>query len=188
VKLKLKKSEVLLLTQVLFNVKCTFTDNFFLDFGGQIDELHDKLCAHLLNNKSRVAKKSKTNSECVIHHGDGIFEIMEPAREDSVENEGDVEKNFENVSIESLVLLESIKIVHEDEKKNFQFEFGTSKSMLDVNLNGGEEILCDVTSIERRLNTFIIECVTGLVEFEVKKLPNSWTSLLKEGTTYRIST
>ena len=79
-----------------------------------------------------------------------------------------------------------MRVSHEDKNRKFLFEAGTSKSVLDINLDDGEEILCDVTNIERHADSFVVNCVSGWVTFEVQKFPKSWTSLLKHGIVYKV--
>ena len=178
--MKLKNSEVLLLTQVLYHIKCS--DSYF-EFSDQIHELHNKLCAHLLNEKRDEIHADEDDVGCVVHHDEDLFEIVESINEDDSEESED---SHEPVAIKDVVLLESVRVSHEDKKKTFLFELGTSKSMLDINLDDSEEILCDVTNIERHSDSFVVKCVSGWVTFDVQKFPKSWTSLLKHGVTYKV--
>lgn len=178
--MKLRNSEVLLLTQVLYHVKCS--DNYF-EFSDQIHELHDKLCVHLLNEKCEDVRVDEEDVRCVVHRDEDFYKIVESINEDDLEESED---SYEPVAIKDVVLLESVRVSHENKKKTFFFELGTSKSMLDINLDDGEEILCDVTNIERRSDSFVVKCVSGGVIFDVQKFPKSWKSLLKRGVPYKV--
>jgi hypothetical protein len=176
--MKLKNTEVLLLTQVLYHIKCS--DSYF-EFSDEIHELHDKLCAHLLNEKSEEGvPREDEDMECAVHDDDSLFEVVESISDD------DSEDSRESIAIKDVVLLKPVRVEHADKKKTFLFELGTSKSMLDINLDDGEEILCDVTDIERHSDSFIVRCVSGWLTFDVQKFPKSWTSLLKHGIHYKV--
>lgn len=177
--MKLSNSEVLLLTQVLYHVKSA--DGYLDD---QIDELHEKLCSHILSSLSgaQLEKDDHNDDEeltdhCVWHEENSFNEKDQNSEDD---HEDDVE-----VTIKSLQDLDSVRVLHEHEKCDFIFEKGL-KSSIDINLNDGEQILCDVTHIVRYAKSLDVECAEGNVSFEIQKFPKSWTALLQSGVHYKV--
>lgn len=177
--MKLTNSEVLLLTQVLYHVKCS--DSYF-EFSDQIHDLHSRLCSYMVghHNENRHQDNDDENhhdgeEECVWHvdHDGGIHE-------DEFND-----SNMEQVALKEILELEPLRTSYKDKKCSLSFEKGISASCVDINLGDGDEILCDVTHIERHANHVDINCVAGWITFEVQKFPKSWTALLQLGTPYK---
>lgn len=180
--MKLSNSEVLLLTQLLYHVKCS--DSYF-EFSDQIYELHEKLCSHMLNcqQSSDLEEDNKPehptdiDERCVWH-------------EDHVHHASEFEEahdeHDEDIFLKDVLQLDSMRASHKGKKCSLFFEKGISKSSLDLNLDDGDEILCDVTHIERHTEELKIQCVSGLVSFDVQKFPKSWTALLQPGVLYKV--
>jgi len=165
--MKLKNSEILLLTQVLYHIKCV---DGYLEAYDQVEELHKKLCSFLLNKNDDAT----VEEECVWHE-------EESADDDELENE-----NHESIELSKLLLLDATKVKLDEKKFILSFEHGTSKSILDINLDDGDEIISDVIEIQRNSNSFEINCNSGWLTFEVQKFPKTWTSLLKLGICYKV--
>jgi len=167
--MKLSNSEVLLLTQVLYHIRCL--DSYF-EFGEQIHELHNKLCSQLLSQNFCQETNDISTKNCVWH-------------EESLQEEFD-DSEMEEISLQDLLELDSIKTSYKDKKCSLAFEKGMSKSSVDINLDEGDEILCDVSHIERHSDYIDINCVAGWITFDVQKFPKSWTVLLQPGTPYKV--
>lgn len=176
--MKLTDSEVLLLTQVLYHIKCS--DGYF-EFSEKIHYLHDKLCSYMLSHhensdeNQQNDEQQSSNEECVWH--------IENAEQQDEFDDSDMEK----VSLKDVLDLEPIKVSYKDKRCLLVFEKGISKSCIDINLDDGDEILCDATHIERHSDRVEINCVAGWITFEIQKFPKSWTSLLQLGTSYKVS-
>lgn len=165
----LSNSEVLLLTQVLYHIRCS--DSYF-EFGEQIHELHNKLCSQLLSQNYNQEENNSVTENCVWH-------------DESHQEEFD-DSEMEEISFQDLLELDSIKTSYKDKKCFLAFEKGMSKSSIDINLDEGDEILCDVSHIERHADYIDINCVAGWITFDVQKFPKSWTALLQPGTSYKV--
>lgn len=177
--MKLSNSEVLLLTQVLYHIKCA--DSYF-EFSDKIHDLHDKFCNHLLSNSKDVEDieenhDEENNEEECVWHDDHLY----------VEEESfDEEELLEEISLKDLIGLDPVRVTYKGKKSSIFFEKGISKSSLDLNVDDGEEILCDVVRIERHAEMVAIEHVSGWSNFDVQKFPKSWTSLLEVKKLYKV--
>lgn len=171
--MKLSNSEVLLLTQVLYQVRCS--TNYF-EYSDKIRDLHEKLCSRLLSSSKDIDEEENYEEDECVWHDD----------HERVEESFDEEEFIEKVSISDLIELDSVRTTYKDKKCTISFEKGISKSSLDLNVNDGDEILCDVMRIERQAETVAIEHVSGWTTFDVQKFPKSWTSLLETKKLYKV--
>ena len=174
--MKLSNSEILLLTQVLYHVRCS--DSYF-EFGEQIHDLHNKFCSHLLSDKS-----SKINSEST-YHGDEecVWHDHHVHDDDLLDSKDEFD---EEISLKDLLQLDPMRATYKGKKSSVCFEKGISNSSLDLNLDDGDEILCDVTHVERHAEELKIQYVSGWTIFDVQKFPKSWTALLQPGVLYKV--
>ena len=180
--MKLDNSEVLLLSQILFHVKSLPTHNWASE--ELIDKLYNKLNNHLVPNFSNVTDEDSSQNyldqeSCVWHDDDTTDSILQENCEDQVEQ-------GEAILVSKLLDLEPLRVEF-DGKRTFLFEKGISKNSVDINLDDGAEVLCDVTEIERFSESFNVNSVNGWVTFEVTKFPKSWTSLLQTKTLYKVT-
>jgi hypothetical protein len=190
--MKLENAEVLLLSQILFQVKSLPNQNW--EASEQINLLYSKLCNHLVTSLSQQSENEsdvdflKTDylhdelrawqeSESDEHDSCGLAEELDSLDIDGV--------NHLKLSTGVLVELEPLRVDYKG-KRSMIFESGISKSSLDINFDDGDEILCDVTAIERFADKLKIYCAEGCVFFDVAKFPKTWTSLLQTKTCYKV--
>jgi len=169
--MQLNNSEVLLLSQILFYIKSLPSQNW--DVETKINDLYVKVCSHLVPG---FEKNNAETQYCGTWH------------EESCEDEN---TNFEisddtiEVSHKKLLELDALRVDYKG-KRTLTFEDGISSKCTDITLDDGDEILCDVTELERNSNTLRVNCAEGWVTFDVSKFPKSWTGLLEVKTLYKV--
>jgi len=174
--MKLTDSEVLFLSQVLFQLKNTPSIHNTTTL--QLSTLLKKCELHFLSTpEPAVEPKSEY---CGWHDP---FENSEfPYLEDQDES-----KEREKIKIQSFLNLESVRVTRAGLKLKLAFELGTSPKILDLTLDDGDEIMCDIVEITRSGETLSLNCAEGWVDFEVSKFPKSWTALLSPGVVYEVA-
>jgi len=185
--MKLKDSEVLLLSQLLFHVRSLPDQDWSLD--QQIEKLYNRLCTHLVPSYLEDQRISRHQSNCTwddtVQGRDNFYSHNDESEGEDSDEQTD-EPDLEQVTPESLIELDQIKALAAGVKFKFLFEKGSYKSTVDVSLDDGDRIMCDVEKIVRHAESFSIICAEGEVFFDVHKFPKSWTSLLAPGVTYEV--
>jgi len=174
--MKLTDSEVLFLSQVLFQLK-------------NAPSTHDWECDKPI---SRLLKKcelhfvSKPETDCDSERDDCAWHDSVEDDEYSEDEIQDESEKREKIKIQSFLDLEPIRVTHDGQKRKLAFEPGTSSKILDLTLDDGDEIMCDVVEITRSGETLSLNCVEGWIDFDVSKFPKSWTALLSTGVVYEV--
>lgn len=176
--MKLNDSEVLFLSQILFYLK-NFSQ-YHWECDEALNDILKKCEQHLVKKTSDVSEP--TVPGCVWHEESSSEDL-----EEIEDVEGPLE-NRETIQIQLFLDLDSIRVSYNGEKRKMAFEKGTSSGILDINLDDGDEILCDVTEIERTGASLTVNCAEGWVDFDVQKFPKDWTSLLATGVVYEVVT
>jgi|GEM_PF-5433628 len=171
--MKLSNSEILLLVQALFLLK---NNSSFLDWktSEKIDSLHKKLSEHFAS----FQEDSSQENDFILKHMpclDNHEQECGLSEDEFIENEeGPYDQE---ISMKDMLVLESIKVVDKNVEKTMRFSDG-GRGMVDITLDDGNEIVCDVTRILR--NESEIHCYTaeGWKVFEVIDFSKSWSALL----------
>lgn len=171
--MKLNDSEVLFMSQVLFYLK-NFSQ-YHWECEETLNGLLKKCEKHFIQRVGEVSEP--TVPGCVWHE--------ESNCEDPEGSEESLEPR-ETIRIQSFLDLESVRVSYNGEKRKMAFEKGTSSNILDITLDDGDEILCDVTEIERTGVSLTVNCAEGWVDFDVQKFPKDWTALLSTGVVYEV--
>lgn len=178
--MKLLDSEILFLSQILFHLKNSGSHQW--DYNESLNVLLEKCEAALLKSPA-MEKYSSIQTKPVVEPSEGCVwhEEYDASSDDSEEM-----SELEELKFQTLIELEPLKVVQEEGRRKLIFEKGISSRSLDISLDNGEEILCDVTRIERTEDTLEIDCANGWVTFEVNKFPKDWTSTLVVGVLYGV--
>lgn len=183
-KMKLTDSEVLLLSQLLFHIRATPNQSWAFD--ESFEKLYEKLCLHFVPSINEDEQDLSYHGEqhCAWHEAENQHFEYHCDENESHEEE---EKNDDTakVSKENLFKLDPIRVDYNG-KRSLSFEKGIHHTAVDITLDNGDEILCDVTEIERNGYTLEVNCAEGLVVFDVNKFPKAWTSLLAVKTLYKV--
>lgn len=174
--MKLQDSEVVFLLQLLFHVKASF------GFGQDNDEVNQKISALLSKLESHVCSKSSSDGWVSFGWTDKSDDCeddchLNDCHEDGDEDEDDPDKATYFLTQKELLDLEKVRVFYECEKRSLKFVDG-SKGMVDVDLDDGEEIICDVTKVFRKSDELHLETAAGWCVFDVQKFPKSWTAVL----------
>lgn len=192
--MKLKDSEVLLLSQVLYHVKCSTNTCLSLKSERELDDLQEKLSLHLLSVLGKkeietlgVDEEQDVEVDCYWHEDDHEEDCLQLQENDQdLEDEEDESESLEKVKLGVFLSLDPLRVSHKNQKKSFRFEQGSSNGVLDINMDDGDEILCDVTEVQRNGESFEVNCSDGWVKFSVQKFPKSWTANLEPGVLYEV--
>ena len=165
VKMNLSNSDVLFLSQVLFHLRVS--GSFGDEFEDKIVDLHRKLSSYLANEESI---EGEDRSVMMCH-------------DDSVEDCCHEEDKIPNFSVKAAELLElqPIQVNFCGKDRTLVFVQGISKNSIDVDFDGGYEILGDVEEIYRGDSVLRVKSASGWVTIEVEKFTKSWTAILPVG-------
>lgn len=169
--MKLQDSEVVFLLQLLFHVKASF------GFGQDNDEVNQKISLLLNKLESHVCSKPSSDGWTSFGWTDKPNDCEDDCHLNDCDDEEDCDKPTYSLTQEEFLDLEKIRVFHEGEKRSLKFIDGT-KGMVDVELDSGEEIVCDVTKILRKSDELHLETSSGWCVFDVQKFPKSWTAAL----------
>jgi hypothetical protein len=172
--MKLVDSEVLFVSQVFFHFKNSTTQHHW-DYDESLNNLLKK-CESYLVSKEETNPGVLASSPCAWH-------------QESEEQPDDekLEEPQEEIKLRSFLNLGSLKVSYDGSKRKMVFEEGISSKMLDLNFDDGDEILCDITEIERTETALTVNCAEGWVDFDVQKFPKDWTTLLSLRTLYKVT-
>jgi hypothetical protein len=173
--MKLSNSEVLFLSQVLFYLK-NFSSQFHWECDETLSGVLKKCEQHLVKNAIDISKP--TVPGCAWHEESSCEAFEEVDEEDSQPDE--------TLQIKFFLDLQPVRISYNGDKRKMAFEKGTSAGVLDITLDDGDEILCDVTEIERTGASLTVNCAEGCIDFDVQKFPKDWTTLLSTGLVYKV--
>ena len=166
--MELDKSEVLLLSQLLFLLKSS--DSVQLKdavLKQKVHVLYEKLSCHLAPELSDAGVEIS------------LFESCED--EQSLDcGLADSEQFISDFCINSteLLTLPPIQVTHDEHLKTLKFDNGISKGRVDADLDEGQEIFCDVEVICRRGDEMHLNTAAGWVIFKIEELPTQWSKLL----------
>lgn len=173
--MKLVDSEVLFVSQVLFHLKNSTTQHHW-DYDESLNNLLKKCESYLVSKEETNPGVLTSNVDCAWH---------QESEEQSDDEE--LEETQEEIKLQSFLNLESLKVTYDGSKRKMIFEEGISSKMLDLNFDGGDEILCDITEIERTETMLTVNCAEGWVDFDVQKFPKDWTTLLSPRILYKVT-
>jgi hypothetical protein len=191
--MKLQDSEVLLLSQMLYHLKCS-SSFFSLKTERELDDLQEKFSSYLLSTSSKkdlekvnLDEEQEVEVDCYWHEDDHEEDCLrlQENDQDFVDEEDELE-SLEKVKLGVFLSLDPLRVSHKNQKKSFRFEQGSSDGVLDINMDDGDEILCDVTEVQRNGESFEVNCNNGWVKFSVQKFPKSWTANLEAGVLYEV--
>ena len=184
--MQLSNSEVLFLAQLLFHFKLSSFQS--LQDEDKLFDLLERCESHILKNEFKSLKNSSYDNECPWHEEDSSYEEDLPESQNSESESDQEQEDVEAISAKKIIDLEYVRVTDNNgEKAKLTFEKGISKSSVDISLNDGDEILCDIENITRYYEHIEIVHAGGNVNFTVQKFPKSWTSLLKTGIKYKVS-
>lgn len=188
--MKLDKSEVLLLSQILYSAKVSNAIDW--DQANRFDVLYEKLSKYLtgVNLKEDSYDNVEEVEDCTdfIKHVETSYNDEHCSWQD--EDESSSEDNDEEIEVKpdycvepaKLLDLSQIQVTESDgNQRSIKFVSGISSKCVDIDFDGGEEVVCDVTEIILDQTSLKINTNMGWLDFKVQNPAKSWTSLLKTG-------
>ena len=171
--MKLENSEVLFLSQILFYVRAS--DSVGLKLDDKLDQLYEKLSNHLVHDFSEnndTLKNVSHDNYSLDEQGDCPLDV------DCQRQTPDYKISTSSLFLLSELFVESKRA---PSKQTFRFVEGISKCRVDVELDFGDEIICDVEHVIRFSNSIHVETIEGWCIFDVDSFPEDWVAQLPLG-------
>jgi hypothetical protein len=185
--MKLTDSEAVFLLQSLFLLKNSSIVSDWKTLE-KVDSLYNKFLDYV-NDENQ--EKIEDNSFILQHqpfdgHESGCSWHEEDYIDDHSNHDDDEEGDFESeILICDLLNLQQIVATDENnEKKSLRFVDGYN-GMVDLDIENGDKIVCDVTRILRSETSLHLYTVEGWIDLGLHSFPKDWEALLSVDVIYK---